>query len=269
MGRQAAALRVQDFEAKLPWPPAPANDPVVLSPEPFDGALRASSSPQVIPAGKSRRTGLIAGLAFACLIAATAATLIVGRIGLPANPVAASVAGVAETDRPGTEQLSISSTAAVDLSEGLSALRSQMQAAVQKAEPVSTHMLRPGSTVEAGMVEQPAAASTAEVPAASPTMGAVSSPIGPSTTEVGATLERTRGLIAIGDIASARRLAEYAAVGGNGDALFILAETFDPAQLSRWRVRGIHADVEKARTLYRRALERGVADAGERLTHLP
>ena len=82
-------------------------------------------------------------------------------------------------------------------------------------------------------------------------------------------LERVRGLITAGDIASARRLSEYAAAGGDGDALFALAETFDPVQLARWRVRGVRGDLEKARALYQRARDRGVADAVGRLTRLP
>ena len=81
-------------------------------------------------------------------------------------------------------------------------------------------------------------------------------------------LERARGLIATGDIAAVRRLAEYAASSGDGRALFALAETFDPGQLARWRVRGIKADVEKARALYGQALAAGMEEARERAARL-
>jgi TPR repeat protein len=87
--------------------------------------------------------------------------------------------------------------------------------------------------------------------------------------EIRAMNARAKGLIAIGDIAAARRLAEYVAAGGDGGALFILATTFDPKQLARWRVRGVRADIERARDLYRQALQRGVAEAQNHLAALP
>lgn len=90
----------------------------------------------------------------------------------------------------------------------------------------------------------------------------------PSPAEVADYLKRARDLIEVGDIGAARLLLERAAIGNDGTALFALGETYDPAMLEQWRVRGVRPNVERARTLYRRALDRGVAEAQARLDRL-
>ena len=91
---------------------------------------------------------------------------------------------------------------------------------------------------------------------------------GPSQAEIATFMERARRLIEIGDITGARLSLQWAASGDDGPALFALAETYNPAVLSRWGVRSIKGDVPKARTLYQKAAERGVANARERLATL-
>lgn len=91
---------------------------------------------------------------------------------------------------------------------------------------------------------------------------------GPPPAEVTALLARARSLIENGDISAARLLLQRAASGEDAAALFALAETYDPVVLQRWRVRGVQPDAERARTLYRQALQRGAPQARERLDAL-
>jgi hypothetical protein len=70
------------------------------------------------------------------------------------------------------------------------------------------------------------------------------------------------------DIAAARLFLERAAKLGDADALFQLAETYDPAWLARSGARGVSGDTSRARALYQQALDGGVAAARERLAAL-
>ncbi len=75
-------------------------------------------------------------------------------------------------------------------------------------------------------------------------------------------------LIGQGDIAGARERIQAADPDANPPALLALAETFDPNMLAAWAVKGVHADVDRARLLYQRALSSGVAKARQRLEAL-
>jgi hypothetical protein len=87
--------------------------------------------------------------------------------------------------------------------------------------------------------------------------------------QLAAYVARARGQIAVGDIAGARLLLEPAAAQDDMDALFALAETYDPLMLRRWRVIGPRPDEAMARTLYERAAKRGHAEAAARLSGQP
>ena len=78
-------------------------------------------------------------------------------------------------------------------------------------------------------------------------------------------IARARAKIQQGDIAAARRLLERASDSDEGEAWFVLAETYDPQMLARWGVLGIKPDLEKAKTLYQEAERRGAKGAKERL----
>jgi hypothetical protein len=81
--------------------------------------------------------------------------------------------------------------------------------------------------------------------------------------------ERAEQALSQGDITGARLLLERAtAADGNGKALFMLAQTYDPKALTRMRVRGIIGDPQLARSYYSRALSAGVGEAQDRLTAL-
>lgn len=66
---------------------------------------------------------------------------------------------------------------------------------------------------------------------------------------------RAKGLIDAGDIASARRLLEYAARRGNASAMMVLAQSYDPGFLLKMNIHGIRPDVDKAMAWYQRAAE--------------
>jgi len=59
-----------------------------------------------------------------------------------------------------------------------------------------------------------------------------------------------------------------AAETGSAQALFALAETFDPAVLSAWGTFGTQGDVTKAQELYAKAFAGGVQEAKDRLVAL-
>ena len=74
--------------------------------------------------------------------------------------------------------------------------------------------------------------------------------------------------VSAGDVIGARDLLAAAEDGAQGPVTFALAETYDPNMLAAWGSRGITSDVVRARALYRKALELGVAKANMRLEAL-
>jgi hypothetical protein len=111
----------------------------------------------------------------------------------------------------------------------------------------------------------PAPVATAPEPPAAP----VSKPrTGPSQDEIATLTTRAQDLIQMGDIAGARLLLERAAMGDDGPSLLALAETYDPTVLNRLGVIGVRADVKKARALYQKAADQGVAAAKDRVLAL-
>lgn len=66
-------------------------------------------------------------------------------------------------------------------------------------------------------------------------------------------VERAKGLIRLGDISGARLLLERAQARNAPDATFLLAQTWDPAMLRSWKVRGLRSDPDLARSLYAKA----------------
>jgi hypothetical protein len=68
-----------------------------------------------------------------------------------------------------------------------------------------------------------------------------------------------------GDVVGAREILAAAEDGAQGPVTFALAETYDPNMLAAWGTRGISSDVVKAKALYRKAQELGIARAHTRL----
>jgi hypothetical protein len=86
--------------------------------------------------------------------------------------------------------------------------------------------------------------------------------------ELAALLKRARGLIAIGDIASARLLLERAADAQEASAALLLAQTYDPAVLGTPDARSITPDSAAARGWYQKAAQLGSLDARQRLAQM-
>jgi TPR repeat protein len=86
--------------------------------------------------------------------------------------------------------------------------------------------------------------------------------------ELAALMKRAKGLIAIGDIASARLLLERAADAQEASAALLLAQTYDPAVLGAQDTRSITPDPAAARIWYQKAAQLGSSDATQRLAQM-
>jgi hypothetical protein len=86
--------------------------------------------------------------------------------------------------------------------------------------------------------------------------------------EIDTLVKRGEDFIARGDIAAARLVLQRAAEGNGAGAALTLAETYDPVVLEKLGVRGLSADVAKARAWYERAKELGSPEARRRLEPL-
>lgn len=81
-------------------------------------------------------------------------------------------------------------------------------------------------------------------------------------------IERARSTAKKGDMDSARVMLANLASRGVSEAIFALAETYDPNVLAAWGVQGEKADPKKAQMFYKMAQSNGVAQAGSRLRAL-
>jgi hypothetical protein len=86
--------------------------------------------------------------------------------------------------------------------------------------------------------------------------------------EVDGLLERAREMIGDGNMLRAREILGDALLADNPHGAFALAETYDPNILAATGARDVRAEVERARTLYAKALAGGVAAAENRLNAL-
>lgn len=83
--------------------------------------------------------------------------------------------------------------------------------------------------------------------------------------ELAALLTRAKGLLAVGDITSARLLLERAADAEAADAALMLAGTYDPQVLGTQDMRSVTPDPAAARLWYQKAAQLGSIDARRRL----
>jgi hypothetical protein len=82
-------------------------------------------------------------------------------------------------------------------------------------------------------------------------------------------IARAQLLIKQRDIGGARLLLLRAVAHGSPKAAFLLGQTYDPTVLASWRVRGMTADLARARELYARARDGGVPEATRALGPQP
>jgi hypothetical protein len=101
---------------------------------------------------------------------------------------------------------------------------------------------------------------------------AVSQPAAPARRidpdELAALMKRAKGLMDVGDIASARLLLERAAGAHEAKAALLLAQTYDPAVLGTPDMRSITPDPAMARVWYQKAAELGSVEAQQRLAQM-
>jgi hypothetical protein len=81
-------------------------------------------------------------------------------------------------------------------------------------------------------------------------------------------LSRGEHEIEQGQVAVARQFFLRAAQAGLARGALLLAGTYDPRELARWRVQGVQPNLEEARRWYERARELGAPEAEERLARL-
>jgi len=86
--------------------------------------------------------------------------------------------------------------------------------------------------------------------------------------EVDVLVKQGQQFVAAGDFGTARLVFQRAAEAGNAAAALALGASYDPVVLSRLGVRGVDADVGKARSWYQKAKEFGAPDADRRLSTL-
>jgi hypothetical protein len=110
----------------------------------------------------------------------------------------------------------------------------------------------------------PAPAAAAPVPPAAPPTQARRL----DADELAMLMTRAKGMIAIGDIASARLLLERAAEAQEASAALLLAQTYDPAVLGTQDMRSITPDPAMARDWYQKAARLGSLDARQRLAQM-
>jgi hypothetical protein len=124
-----------------------------------------------------------------------------------------------------------------------------------------TGSVEPRAALETGQVsnEQPASALAARFADPQPTEGQV---------RLDDLLTKAARRIESGDVPGAREMLAAGEEGNLGPLSFALAETYDPNMLAAWGSRGVAADVAKARALYRKALNLGIANAQSRLEAL-
>ena len=81
-------------------------------------------------------------------------------------------------------------------------------------------------------------------------------------------MQQGEQFVSSGDLASARLVYRRAAEAGDAAAALALGATYDPVVLAKIGVRGMGADIEKARSWYEKAKEFGSPDAPRRLEML-
>ena len=111
-----------------------------------------------------------------------------------------------------------------------------------------------GNTPNAETKRQSAGAAATEQPVSAEANGSESARL----------MARAKALVAQGNIRAARDVLERAVETGSAQAIFALAETYDPNVLATWRTRGTLGDATRARDLYARAHDGGVKAAKDR-----
>lgn len=98
--------------------------------------------------------------------------------------------------------------------------------------------------------------------------GLVTDPQRISEPEEKAMMARANLVLKNSDVSAARLLFEHLARRGSAKAAFAMGQTYDPEFLKTLFVKGLKADIEKAKAWYRRSVELGGGEAQARLSTL-
>ncbi|GEP57036.1 hypothetical protein [Reyranella soli] len=165
----------------------------------------------------------------------------------------------------------------------LAAMRGELQKAKAEAtlarESLEAERSRSQSATALSVADQPSIAppSAPQAPTKAPTSdarqptNAAPQPTAapePGNPQAVRLIARANLLLEQGNIGAARNMLDRAAEMGSTEALFWLAETYDPRLLSARQTYGTQSDVAKARDLYGKALAGGVGEAKARLEAL-
>jgi hypothetical protein len=157
-------------------------------------------------------------------------------------------------------------TAAAAPAPDVQAARRPQPGAMESAAPTRDEIAAAyQSAVKTRVVAMEPAVREAPVVAATPAVAAARRI---DAEELALLLKRAKGMLAVGDITSARLLLERAADAQEAEAALMLAGTFDPQVLGAQDQRSITADPAMARAWYQRAAQLGSADARRRLSQL-
>lgn len=98
--------------------------------------------------------------------------------------------------------------------------------------------------------------------------GLVTAPTGITAAEESALMARASIQLKSADVSAARLLFEHLARRGSAKGAFAMGQTYDPEFLKTLFVKGLKADVEKARIWYRKSIELGGGEARASLSAL-
>ena len=144
------------------------------------------------------------------------------------------------------------------------------QAAAPQAPPPAAQSAAPQPPAPpVTVVPKQAAAPPASEAAETPRASEQARPAVPTRTlgqaEIDLLVKQGQQFVAAGDFVTARLVFQRAAEAGNAVAALALGASYDPGVLSSLGVRGIEADVSKARAWYQKAKEFGDPEATRRL----
>src|SRR6478672_12089074 len=251
-----------------------AEEPVPLFLSDYDG--EPDPSEYMTPLRKDRRgslssrilAGVLAIAAVGILFAMFSSDVTRDIIVNAKASIAASLPAPYAATKPDSAQLTASDTQFKNPKDAaeVSAPASQTPA-VRSVTTVAVAPTREEITTAYQSALQSRAPAAAAVPVAAPPLAA--SPARRlDADELAALMKRAKGLIAIGDIASARLLLERAADAQEASAALLLAQTYDPAVLGAQDTRSITPDPAAARTWYQKAAQLGSSDATQRLAQM-
>jgi hypothetical protein len=229
--------------------------------------------------GLAQRVARASPLGLAAGILAAAGALAGGVPDLlPAEPAATSPAPPAFTALPEPSQAQIAEararlreTLASSAPPGSPAVDAMAKRSIEIVEPaVPRADPSPGPPAQVAADDRPSPQPWTEpARAAPPPEPAPPDPDAPWTSVPQPNLrDKAELMLAKGEVASARLWLVSAMDRGDAEAVFRLAETYDPNLLALWGVVGLSSDPHKARELYAKALSGGVEAARERIARL-